>query len=365
MIVRELRESEKNEYNKLVKHPLQSWEWGEFREKMGQKTIRLGVFDDKKMVNGYQILLSRIPKTSFTIGTLLRGPIPDLLMINSLKKIGQSNNAIFIKMEPLLANPVKAESDSPDQNAYGAIENFLIENNCQPGKPLFPKHTFYLDITKSEEELLKNMHPKTRYNINLAQKHGVEVTEDNTPEGFEIFLKLHFETAEREGFYSHSHDYHRQMWRILSATKTAHLLISRYQGIPLAAWVLFTFNNTLFYPYGGSSREHREVMPSYAMMWSAICFGKKAGCKNFDMWGTPGPNPGPKDPWIGFHKFKLGFGPQLMEFFGTFDLVINYSFYSLYNTADKLRWNLLKLRAKASTIVRDAKNYASQYTSII
>lgn len=88
------------------------------------------------------------------------------------------------------------------------------------------------------------------------------------------------------------------------------------------------------------------MMAPYALFWTAIKWGKKLGCTNFDMWGTPGPNPSPKDPWYGFHHFKEGFGPKLVEYIGTFDLVIEPRWYQLYTLIDILRWKLLRLKSK-------------------
>ena len=87
-------------------------------------------------------------------------------------------------------------------------------------------------------------------------------------------------------------------------------------------------------------------MASNLMMWEAIKLGKKHGCKMFDMWGSMGPEPDQRDPWYGFHRFKQGYGGQLTEFVGTYDLVVNKLPYRIYTLADKLRWMGLKLLAK-------------------
>jgi lipid II:glycine glycyltransferase (peptidoglycan interpeptide bridge formation enzyme) len=123
---------------------------------------------------------------------------------------------------------------------------------------------------------------------------------------------------------------------------TAHLLTAGYQGKTLATWILFVYKDTLYYPYGASSNEHRETMASNLMMWETIKFGKKLGLKKFDMWGALGPNPDPKDSWFGFHRFKLGYGGELVEFIGSYDLVINPILYQAYKITDKLRWIFLK-----------------------
>jgi len=69
-----------------------------------------------------------------------------------------------------------------------------------------------------------------------------------------------------------------------------------------------------------------------------------AGCKRFDFWGSLGPEPDKTDQWYGFHRFKEGYGGELVEFVGTWDLVVNPLLYSVYKIVDSLRWYILRLR---------------------
>lgn len=342
MLIREVQEQEKEAYNQVVSHPLQSWEWGEFRLKTGLKVVRLGVFDGKKIIGSYQLTIHPIPYTPYTIGYLPKGPLPDQAMLDSLKKIAKSENCLFLKLEPNIA-------------PHPQIHQFLLKNGCRLGKPLFTQYSFILDLTPSEETIFSKMSPKTRYNIRLAQKNGVSIQEDNSPEAFKDYLKLSAETTHRQGFYAHDEKYHRLMWETLQPSGIARLLTATYQKKVLVTWILFLFpqkkttegslfHDTLYYPYGASSREHRELMASNLMMWEAIKWGKAHGAKTFDLWGALGPNPNPKDPWYGFHRFKEGYGAKLTEFIGTYDLVINPHLYPLYNWVDKLRWIFLKLK---------------------
>ncbi|MDP3732976.1 MAG: peptidoglycan bridge formation glycyltransferase FemA/FemB family protein, partial [Candidatus Daviesbacteria bacterium] len=203
--------------------------------------------------------------------------------------------------------------------------------------------------TRTEEELLKNMHPKTRYNIKVAQKHGVKVEQRTNDKAFEIYLKLYFETTKRQGYHGHNKDYHRKVWKTLKATGMARLLVASFQDEPLTTWMLLSFSNTLYYPYGGSSKSHPEVMANNLTAWEAIRLGKKMGLKYFDMWGALGPNANPKDPWYGFHKFKQGYGGRLTEYIGSYDLVFNWPLYFAFTLIDKLtplKLFLLKLLGK-------------------
>ncbi len=343
MTVREVSAKDKAQFNFAVDHPLQSWEWGEFRQKTGKKVIRLGVFEGDKLTTGYQLTVHPLSKTGFSVLYLPRGPIPDKTMLEVLRKIGQKEKAILIKMEPDVATEISNNSRS---QSHQEIHDFLIKNGCRKGKPFFYQHTFKLDLTKSEEELLAAMHAKTRYNIRLSQRHEVEVAEDNSDKAYETFIKLFFETTKRQRFYGHTPDYYRKMKEVLVPAKIEHLFLARHKGKVLAAYVFFIFKDTLYYLYGGSTRDSRKVMPTYAIFWHVIKLARARGLKKFDLWAALGPNPNPQDPWYGFHRFKAGFGGKMVEFIGTYDLVINPTLYFLYQIANKLRWQFLKLKTR-------------------
>jgi len=312
----------KLQYNKLVTHVIQSWEWGDARKSLNIPVLRYGIFKKGRLVKVFQLTLHKIPKTSKYVGYLPKGPLPDKELVEALKKISQKENLAFIKIEP----------NVEILNSKFQIPNSLIKSP----KPLFTKYNFVLDITKSEEDLLKNMYPKTRYNIRVAEKHQVKVEERVDDEAFEIYLKLYFETTKRQGYHGHNKTYHQKIWQALRDAKMARILISFYQEKPLTAWMLLNFKETLFYPYGGSSLEHKEVMANNLVAWEAIKLGKKMKLKYFDMWGALGPNADHKNPWFGFHKFKMGYGGKHVEYLDTYDYVLNWPIYFLFTVIDKL-----------------------------
>jgi len=339
-LIREVKHEESEKFNQAVKHPLQAWQCGEFREKMGVHVLRLGTFTGKKVVNGMQISLHKIPKVNFFVGYIPRCDLPNEKMLQALKDYAKVNNIIFYKLEPNVYEPVNSQLNKVNQ-----ARKFLTDKGLVAGKALFTRYSFVLDLTKSEEELLKQMKSKTRYNTRLAEKKGVKVMEDSSDEAFEEYLKLTFEdTTVRQGFYAHSKEYHRKMWETLKPAGVAHLFRAVWEGKTLVTWIVFKFRNTLYYPYGASASENRKVMASNLMMWEVIKWGKAQGCEKFDMWGSLGPKSSRLDSWYGFHRFKEGYGPTLMEFVGTYDLVIDEPKYKIYGIADKLRWKWLKMK---------------------
>jgi lipid II:glycine glycyltransferase (peptidoglycan interpeptide bridge formation enzyme) len=340
MIYRMPRDDEKQLYERFAEHPLQSWAWGDFRQKTGVETRRLIGFQEDQPVSQIQVTFHPIPHFPFTVGYCPKGTWPDEIQLAALRDLGEREKAVFIKLEPDVSSPPKNQAD------LEGLRQVLIANGCQEGRPLFTKYSFSIDLQQSEDELLAKMKNKTRYNIRVAEKHGVEVMEDNSDEGFEAYLTLLKQTTARQQFYAHGESYHKNMWQIMRTAGIARLLKATYQGKVLTAWILFHYKNRWFYPYGASSREHREVMASNLVMWKAIQLGKSCGAHTFDLWGALGPNPDQNDPWYGFHNFKLGYGGEPTEFVGSYDLVINSPLYMLYTRADTWRWRWLKLRSK-------------------
>lgn len=333
---------DKDAWNTLVTHPVQTWEWGEFRQKAGVKVLRLGIFRNKKLNTALLLTIHKIPFSPYKIGVLFKGPKPTKQLLEALKKVGKEENLLFIRMEP---NVIVATQQNKLITDNWKLETLLRSNGAVPGKTSFTKQTFVVDLAKPEGELLANMHHKTRYNIRLAGRRGVKIQEDNSEKAFEKYLALLAETVKRQSFYAHTEHYHRLMWQTLkmengkwkmenSNRLTAHLLTANYKGETLIAWILFAFKDSLYYPYGASSDKYREVMASHAAMWEAIKFGKKMGLKKFDLWG--------KEEGKGFTRFKEGFNPQIIEFLGTWDLPINKTLYILFRIAEKVRWLILK-----------------------
>ena len=324
----------KDQYNLTAPHPLQSWQWGEARTKMGIEVLRVGEFEKEELKNVFQVTFHHIPKTSYKIGYLPRSVWPSEKTLQLLYDYGIKHNVLFFKLEPDI------QQTDFKENIHYKKDSFTLVKSPHP---LFPIWTQVMDLHKSEEDMLKDMHSKTRYNIRLATKKGVTVKEESTDEGFETFSKLYFETTKRQKYFGHTKQYHQIVWETMKEG-IAHILIAYYEGKPLAAYELFYFNNTFYYPYGGSSDKHRNIMAANAIMWEAIRLGKKLGATTFDMWGSIAPDYDKNDPWAGFTRFKEGYGSKFVQMAGSYDLVVNPLLYKLYGFAHIVRNKLLSLK---------------------
>jgi lipid II:glycine glycyltransferase (peptidoglycan interpeptide bridge formation enzyme) len=348
MLVKEVTQKEKLLFNKLTSHPLQSWEWGDFRQKAGNGVKRLGVYKNGELKQAIQLIFHPVPIIDKKICTFIKGRNLSVDILKVLRKLANDENVLFVKMEPnivvkkvqlptgeILEEQTKVKRDLIEiLKSYGAIK----------GRTLFTPTSYWIGLSVDEESLLKGFHSKARYNIGLAKRKGVKVVEDNSSKAFENYLELTRETVNRQRFYAHKENYHRLMWQTLNEEMIdqkkepiARLLTAKYRGVTISAWVLFVFNNTLYYPYGASSSRYRNVMANNLMMWEAIRYGKKLGLKTFDLWG--------REPGKGFTRFKEAYNPSLVEFLGTWDLITNPLYYP-YRIAEYVRWFILRFKNK-------------------
>src|SRR3989304_9227186 len=169
MITRDINSTDRSIFNRAAGPPLQAYEWGLFREKSGLKVARKGVFDGKKLTLPLSVPIHPLPG-GYTLGYFPKGPMPDETQLEVLKSIGRENNSILIKLEPNVGSAgTENQNTSP---AWESNDKFLRTRGAQPGRPLFTRHTWQLSLKPTLDELLKNMHPKTRYNIQLAERKG-------------------------------------------------------------------------------------------------------------------------------------------------------------------------------------------------
>ncbi|MEL3912945.1 lipid II:glycine glycyltransferase FemX [Treponema pedis] len=344
-----LTEKYREEFDKTVNHPIQSWAWGEFKRSIGAIPERIGFFENGKMFAALQIIFSKIPKTKYTIGYAAKGVFSDkapiTLQKDILKILAKKHNAIFIKLEPDFCLSVKEDNCEEIEKIFIEKEKDFLAGKIIRGKHIFTLYDFHLNLNKSEEELTASFHSKTRYNIRLAEKKGVTVIDKSSEEGMEDYIRLMEETTKRQGFFNHNASYFKKMFKILPKEQL-RIFEAVYNGEVLTAWILFNFNGKLYYPYGASSNNRREVMPNNLIMWKAIQYGKNTGCSMFDLWGSLGPKPEADDPWIGFHKFKAGYNPTLVKYIGAYDFIYKPVLYKLFNAANKIRWKILRKKKK-------------------
>lgn len=265
---------------------LQSWEWGEFQRATGKIPIRLDI--DGVQVQGF------VHNLPFGLRYVY---IPRVVISNleSVISFLRQRGNMFVRLEP---------ANTLDQELVTRYP--LPFTRCRQ-----PQHTLLLDLSKSEEQLLSEMHSKTRYNIRLAERKGVEIREGKN---IDWFWNLNTETTARDGFTSHGKAYYKKMLEM----PACHQLTALYEGKPIATQIYIAYNGTCTYLHGASSNEYRNVMAPYLLQWHSIQFAKKFGNTAYDFWGVAAPQEEGKtfhtytwnesDKLSNVTRYKAGFG---------------------------------------------------------
>lgn len=188
-------------------------------------------------------------------------------------------------------------------------------------RDLIPSDTVLVDLAGSEPELLARMHPKTRYNIRLAERHGVAVTDGSAAE-LPAWYELYVQTMARNALSALPCAHFRTMLEERAEGSASpvqtRLLLARHEGRILAGMLLALGPSRATYLYGGSTREDRHLMAPAALQWAAIRTARAHGCADYDMLGAA-PRGAESHPLAGVHRFKIGFGGRLVHREGCWD----------------------------------------------
>jgi len=225
-----------------------------------------------------------------------------------------------------------------------------------------PPDTVVIDLRASEDEILAGMKPKWRYNIRYAFKKGVAVA-DEGPGAVDTFYDLYRTTAVRDRIALHPRDYYARLLERSAADRTAgsngaepvldaRLWVARVGGQAIAAIITAFYGKEAYYLYGASGDGQRNLMPAYALQWTAMRAARDAGCTTYDLYGIP-PSPDPNHPMAGLYRFKTGFGGRIRRYAGTWDYPLESLPYAAFRAAERLRlfWHKdLKKRAAVAVV---------------
>lgn len=340
MKLTEVLENDKNSFNSFVAASpsgsfLQSWDWGSWQESLGRKVLRFKILNaDDAQIGSVQLIKMPLPFGKYYLyapyGPVVGDGKWDIgdwkAFVEEVKRV--FSDVVFVRIEPKMEFAIRNPQFS-----------ILKTANIQPGK------TLLIDLGKSEEEILAGMHPKTRYNIKVAQKHGVEIKDEfaiSVGHGlfFDEAIKLLAQTAKRQKFTTFEPKYYKKMADMFAMQKQGdlqlHIYKAIYQNQLLAAAFMVDFGGTRTFLFGGSSEVSKNVMAPYLLHWQAMQDAKAAGFGSYDFWGvetSSGEIPG-------FVRFKLGFGGETKTYAGAYDIVNKSLPYKLYRAgrfANKLK----------------------------
>lgn len=343
-------------------HILQTWDWGEFKSHYGWKMLPQIWRDAKGCVDAAAMVLHRpMPIRGLAAQTSIlyvpRGPLLDWnnsstthKVIQGLQELARKKRAIFIKIDPDLQTSFADQELNPQAPAANGCQVItqLTSSGWQYSRDQIQfRNTFHIDLTLPDETLLAGFSQKTRYNIRLAQRKGVNIRR-GTKEDFPFIYQMYAETSVRDSFLIRPQTYYQKLWLDFMDRNLATILIAEVEGLPVAGLILFHFAGKAWYFYGMSRSQHREKMPNHLLQWSAIQEAKARGCSIYDLWGAPDQIK-EDDPMWGVYRFKTGFGARFVQTIGAWDYPVNQWLYNLYTLILPKILAILRNKRKSET----------------
>ena len=304
----------------------QSLEWGKVKNDWKQEVVYLE--ENEKITASMTLLLEKVPKMNYHLMYCSRGPVCKSDDIETIKKLTKEVDPLISKYNVFCLKFDPQIKYSDELNKTFLINGFKTSGkNPDHDKLIQPLYEAVLNIDNiSEDDLMKRFAEKTRYNIRLSKRKGVEVYYSRNEEDLKIFYELYKITCIRDKIGCRAYEYFKRM---LEAFDEDHLriYIAKHEEDKLSAAIAVTYGTEMFYLYGASSNEKRNLMPNYAMQWEMIKWGLEKKCKTYNFGGIIH-----LDKNNGLYKFKTGFCREegIVHYIGEIDKVYNGLIYFAY-----------------------------------
>ncbi len=333
------------EYEQFVQsHPkgnfAQSYLWG--KQKSMWDWDAVAVRDENGKIKGSLALMTRkMPGIGKALMYGCRGPVCDLddretfaELIEGAKALAKQKKAYCIKIDPDVPSSNTAFSDM--LHSFG----FQSKEGGKNFEAINPRYVFRLNVEgKTEEELMAGFHQKWRYNIRLASRKGVTVRicgKEMVP----AFSDLMLTTGVRDGFVTRKPEYFEAMLDNLGEHCRLYMAFDE-ENTPIAGTLAIHYGDKVWYLYGASSNEHRNLMPNYLLQWCMIQWAVEEKCRVYDFRGVSG-DVSEDNPLYGLFRFKQGFGGDFTEFVGEMDLVLDKPLYWAFEHGKSLFMDVRK-----------------------
>ena len=309
-----------------------SW-WANFRASEGSEYFGITLKDQNAIVGGALVL-----KWSFAPGRCLYyipdGPVlpPDeplarQVFKGTLKVVEQHRAS-----EPAIVSHLRIEPRWQHLPKY--VRGFQTFTSWDSFSE--PRDTLCVDLRPPEEAILAQMKPKGRYNIKVAQRHGVSVVEDTSDQGLKDFFRVYKRTAVRQRISSEAwslSDF-RTLVSMLPSPQYVSVFFAEYRGRRIASALVVYFGPRATYFFGGSLALYRRVMAPYLLHFEIMRRAKARGYEWYDLWGVA-PQTDSNHPWQNISVLKRKFGGLEVNLVPTLDYVYDAAAYDQYLASER------------------------------
>lgn len=332
--------ADKSPYKSFMQTP----EIAKLREKSGWTPYYFGVESNNKIIAAAMMVAKPtfLGKSTFYApgGPLLDYEDTKLVdfFFKNLKNYIKSHNGYVLHIEPYYK---LVERDRDGELVEGGFDHTkAIQNLKKLGFTEAvsdnPKYLFVLDLKGREKtELFASFKQNTRNLINRTERKGVKIRELKREE-LDKFKQITKSTSERRHFTDRSLDYYQVMYDLFTKRDGVKFIVAEVESLPIAAAMFMTYGDEVIYLFSGSDEKYmKEYNAQYAIQWYMIQYALTHKFKHYNFYGIQGlPDPKAKD--YGIYRFKKGFGGNVVELIGSFELPIS-PFYNLHNILKSLK----------------------------
>ncbi len=309
---------------------LQSWNAGVMAGALGERIIRRGLYDEHGvLVSTLYANIIRARRGSYIFipyGPNQRNLSADMLgaWIQHMRDLGSAEHVDFVRFCPFLPDTETNRMMFSKAGCVDAPIHTLAE------------YLWLLDITATEEDLMKGMSKTTRNLVRRAQRDGVQVDISTKAEDLDDFLRLHSLTKDRHAFTPYPDSLFRAQLESFSADGQVALLRASHNGEVIASAMVMYYGTMASYHHGASKPS--KIPAAYLLQWEAIQEARRRGCTVYNFWGISDLR-NTKHPFFGISQFKTRFGGRALTLLKSQDLPITkrYHLTRLIETARRIR----------------------------
>lgn len=309
----------------MKRHFLQSAEWAEYERMEGH-----GVFEREAEEYAYVAVKQQTPLGDYlfcpygpALNEKVEAGVALKLALDSLAALAREQKAFFVRVEPTVSLALTE----------------MKELGLKPSHEIEPAHTWTIDLTGSQEDLLGGMEPKKRKQWRNYEKKGVRIWQTKDPEKVTILTKLLEKVGARNGFTPQDEQHLRRQLEAGFAT----LYVAEVEEKPIAASLVYDYDGVRYAVHAGADDEYKKLAGGTILSVQEMVDAQKAGAREFDFWGMT-TSEDPKHPWYGFTQYKKTFGGRQVDYAGTWDLPVERWKYWVYNIMRKMNRGLRKVR---------------------
>lgn len=189
------------------------------------------------------------------------------------------------------------------------------------------RHSYWVDLTLPEEQLLKRMKRQTRYEIKRGLKSDIEIIPIDKPKNdiIDRFWKLYSALGHKKRFATMSEKKFKNEVILLIQNNLAVLFVAYYSGIIINI-SLCSKTPISSYMLGAMNPDFKTLndcpSPGQLVQWYMMNYMKNNGAHIYDLGFCPGPVPDPKHKAYHVWRFKYGFGGDHVQFMPTYGKVL-------------------------------------------